>query len=77
MGEVLTELPSQSEVSEEKPVYYNMSSAARRLGLYPQKIVYAIAQEKLKLYQRKPHLIEETELFRYANAEGIEIPEES
>jgi hypothetical protein len=54
---------------------YTISEAARRLDVTYNRIKYAISNNWVKLYQREPDLIEESELMKFAEERNIVIPE--
>lgn len=70
------ELSASPTESPQQQTIYTVSSAARRLNVTYQKLIYAIAKKWLKPFQQEPEiLIYESDLFRYANEQEIEIPE--
>lgn len=81
MADKLTLLTELSEPTDPEATYYNQNRASKLLGLYPQKIFYAISKGEIIPYQTSPIiLISLAEIYRYANKNDItivnEIPEE-
>lgn len=69
-------MSSSAQAVESPPKkFYTISAAARTIGTYYNRLIYALGKKQIKLYQDDPELIEEDELKRFAIRYGYRFKE--